>query len=340
MKTSSLNKELFFSKTNDYLNVYLPKQAVKSEKTIKTYADALTVFRRYLYEERNISIRSFRFEDCTRDLLLEYLSYLKENHKATSCNNRMAAIKSYLWYVADGDISMQSIALMASKVPRIREPKVTREIIQEEDFNALLDAPPNTRIGVRDRTIMILLYDSAIRVSELLSLDVSSINFSSSPIYIRIHGKGDKERIVTITEKTADHLRSYLKIYHTGNARDMPLFYTVIKGKTDRMSPGNVSRIINKYASAIRAEHSDLPDKIYPHMFRRTRACNLYQDGVELELVSRILGHASTQTTRIYATPSVEMMRKAMENLDSALPNEVPLWPDNESEIARLCGIR
>lgn len=252
----------------------------------------------------------------------------------------MAAIRSYLWYVADGDISMQSIALMASKVPRIREPKVVREIIQEADFNALLASPPNTRIGIRDRTIMILLYDSAIRVSELLSLDVSSINFSSSPVYIRIHGKGDKERIVTITEKTVAHLRMYLKIYHSDKTDDMPLFYTVIKGRTDRMSPGNVGRIINKYASAIREEHPDLPEKIYPHMFRRTRACNLYQDGVELELVSRILGHSSTQTTRIYATPSVEMMRKAMEHSDSSIPNESPLWPDDEAEIARLCGIR
>ena len=70
MKTSPLNKTLFFSKTNEYLNVYLPKQAAKSDKTIKTYSDALTVFRRYLYEERGISIRSFKFEECTRDLLL------------------------------------------------------------------------------------------------------------------------------------------------------------------------------------------------------------------------------------------------------------------------------
>ena len=340
MKTTPLNKTLFFSKTNEYLNVYLPKQAAKSAKTIKTYSDALTVFRRYLYKERGISIRTFKFEDCTRDLLLEYLSYLKKDHKATSCNNRIAAIKSYLWFVADGDISMQSIALMASKVPRIREPKVTREIIQEADFNALLVAPPNTRIGMRDRTIMILLYDSAIRVSELLSLDVSSINFSASPIYIRIHGKGDKERIVTITEKTASHLKAYLKVFHADGKKDKPLFYTVIKGRTDRMSPGNVGRIINKYASVIRPEHPDLPEKVYPHMFRRTRACNLYQDGVELELVSRILGHSSTQTTRIYATPSVEMMRKAMEHGDSALPDEKPLWEDDESELARLCGIR
>lgn len=340
MKTASLNKTLFFSKTNDYLNIYLPKQASKSDKTIKTYTDALTVFRRYLYAERGISIRSFKFEDCTRDLLLEYLAYLKENHKASSCNNRMAAIKSYLWYVADGDISLQSIALMASKIPRIREPKVCREIIQEDDFNALLSAPPNNKIGTRDRTIMILLYDSAIRVSELLAMDVSSINFSSSPTYIRIRGKGDKERIVTITEKTAGHLRAYLKLYHSCSNKDMPLFYTVINGRTDRMSPGNVARIINKYAAEIREEHPGLPDKIYPHMFRRTRACNLYHDGVEIELVSRILGHASIETTRIYASPSVEMMRKAMENEESTLPNESPLWLDNEDELAKLCGIR
>lgn len=340
MKTISLNKTLFFSQTCEYLNVYLPKQVIKSEKTIKTYKDALTVFRRYLTEERGVSIRTFKFEDCTRDLLLEYLSFLSLGHKASSCNNRMAAIKSYLWYVADGEISMQSIALMASKIPRIREPKVTRDIIQEADFSALLLAPPSTKTGKRDRTIMIFLYDSAIRVSELLALNVSSVNLSASPAYISVHGKGDKERIVVITEKTGQHLQHYLKVYHKAGAKDSPLFYTVIKGNTDRMSPGNVARIINKYADMIRPEHPNLPKQIYPHMFRRTRAANLYQDGIELELVSRILGHSSTQTTRIYATPSIAMMKEAMENVSESTFDEKELWLDDEEELARFCGLR
>lgn len=340
MKTISLNKTLFFSQTCDYLNIYLPKQAIKSEKTIITYKNALTVFRRYLLEEQCISIRTFKFEDCTHALLLEYLSFLSLEHKASSCNNRMAAIKSYLWYVADGDISMQSIALMASKIPRIRESKVTREIIQEADFSALLLAPPSTKTGVRDRTIMIFLYDSAIRVSELLALNVSSVNLSASPAYISVHGKGDKERIVVITEKTVRHLQYYLNIYHKADTKDMPLFYTIIKGNIDRMSPGNVARIINKYADIIRSEHPNLPKQIYPHMFRRTRATNLYQDGVELELVSRILGHSSTQTTRIYATPSIAMMKEAMEPKGESTSEEKELWLDDEEELARLCGIR
>ena len=332
--------ELFFSRTREYLDSYLALQCSRSPHTVKAYRDALTIFRRYVTSQ-GLSLKTFGFDNCTRDFLLGFLEYLQQcGYEKSSCNQRLAAIKSYMWYVADGDITWQQNALMISRVPFLKTADKERVTLSEECLKALFSAPGMDKRGVRDATIMILLYDSAIRVSELLSLDVSSINFSASPIYIRIHGKGDKERVVTITEKTASHLQAYLKVYHADGKKDMPLFYTVIKGRTDRMSPGNVGRIINKYASAIRPEHPDLPDTIYPHMFRRTRACNLYQDGVELELVSRILGHSSTQTTRIYATPSVEMMRKAMEHNNSAFPDEKPLWEDDESELARLCGIR
>ena len=75
-------------------------------------------------------------------------------------------------------------------------------------------------------------------------------------------------------------------------------------------------------------------------MFRRTRATNLYQNDVSLELVSRMLGHASTQTTRIYARPSIAMLKDAIEKSPYISPNEQPLWLDNEDELAKLCGLR
>ncbi len=84
----------------------------------------------------------------------------------------------------------------------------------------------------------------------------------------------------------------------------------------------------------------DLPDKVHLHMLRRTRATNLYQSNVELELVSRILGHASTQTTRIYARPSLEMIREAMDRSNPELNAEKPLWLEDEEEFAKLCGLR
>ncbi len=333
-------EKLFFSKTLDFLEHYLPEQVLKSRNTIETYRDGLTVFRRYLTDELHLSIRSFTFDDCTHDLLLSYLEFLKKSGNAeATCNNRLAAIRSYLWYAADVDISLQSVALGASHVPFLKVPKLTRETISDDDLAALLSAPPNTKIGRRDQMILILLYDSAVRVSELLSLDVSSVNLSAEIPYIRIYGKGDKERIVAISDSTAGHVRSYLKVYHPTGDTDAPLLYTIIKGHKDRMSVGNVERIIKKYASKIRPDHPNLPKSCYPHLVRRTRATNLYQDGTDLELISRILGHSSTETTRIYAIPSVEMMRKAMEN-GSLSTDEKPLWPDDEAEMARICGLR
>jgi site-specific recombinase XerD len=341
MKNSKLNQKLFFSGTNEFLNKYLPNQAVKSANTINTYRDALTIFRRFVTDVRKISIKKFLYVDCTHDFLLDYLAHLKTSGCAeTTCNNRLAAIRAYLWYVADGDVSMQSIALSASNVPFLKEPKVTRNIISESDFAALLSAPPNTKLGIRDRTIMILLYDSAVRVSELLDLNVSSLNLMTSTPYIKIHGKGDKERVVAITDKTVGHLKLYIRHFHPKAESNRPLFYTVIKGNMARMSPGNVARLIRKYAEQIRPQHPELPKQVHCHMFRRTRATNLYQNGVELELVSRILGHSSTQTTRIYATPSIEMMKEAMSSSNPNIPEEEPMWLDDEKELARLCGLR
>ena len=92
-------------------------------------------------------------------------------------------------------------------------------------------------------------------------MNVSSVNLEADIPYLRIYGKGDKERIVAITDKTADHLKNYLKVYHEVIEPDAPLIYTVIKGHKDRMSVGNVERIIKKYAAQIRSEYPNLPEQ-------------------------------------------------------------------------------
>ena len=332
--------KLFFSKTNDFLSYYLPCQAARSIHTIETYRDGLTVFRRYITNVRKISIKKFLFTDCTSELMLDYLGYLNsQGCEASTCNNRLAALRAYLWYASDMDISLQSIALSASHVPFLKEPKNEKQIIQDEDMKALLAAPPDTQKGNRDRMIMILLYDTAIRIAELLELKISSLKLTSVPS-IHIHGKGDKERSVSITDATVSHLKKYLRQFHPEMLPNQPLFYTKIKGSIAPMSPGNVSRIINKYADAIRSEHPNLPKHLHCHMFRRTRATGLYRNGVELEMISVILGHSSTETTRIYATPSIEMLGEAMSTANSTIPDETPEWEENEDELARICGLR
>ena len=107
---------------------------------------------------------------------------------AGTCNNRLAAIRSYLWYVADGEISMQSIALGASKVTFIKGTQKVKETIKPDDLAALLAAPSDrSKIGIRDKTILILLYDSAIRVSELRELTLESLKLNETIPYIYMY---------------------------------------------------------------------------------------------------------------------------------------------------------
>ena len=341
MKTNE--RTLFFSMTYEFLEIYMPKRLGRSAQTIRSYRDALTVFRRFLFEKKGISVSKFYMSDCNRECLDSFVAYMKESGSTSgTCNQRLAAIKSYMWFAADNDIALQSIALTVSKTPPCKTVKKEQELLSDDALASLFTLPPNSKLGLRDRTILIMLYDTAVRINELLSIKLKDLNASGSNPYVYIHGKGNKERIVALSEKTVEHLQNYLKAFHRNSDNDTFLFYTVIKGNVGKMSSGNVERLIQNYADKVRELGISIPEKVYPHMFRRTRATNLYRSGVELELISKILGHSMIETTKIYAIPSLEQMRNAMESVRTyGDQSELPLWEgSSEEEMARLCGLR
>jgi site-specific recombinase XerD len=133
-----------------------------------------------------------------------------------------------------------------------------------------------------------------------------------------------------------------MSIYHAdGCSPDDYLFYTVIKGKVGSVSMSTVERILQKYADEARKECPDIPKHVYPHLFRAERATHLYRDGVDSIMISKILGHSSVETTKIYALPSMDQMREAMNKVDMPTDAaEKPLWEGDEDEMARLCGLK
>ena len=194
--------------------------------------------------------------------------------------------------------------------------------------------------GRRDRVLLALLYDTAVRVSELTGIVLGDMTLNVKNPSIIIHGKGKKTRSIVLNKKCADLVKDYVLHYHEANALpDTPLFYTMIHGKVNPMSQRNVERIVKKYGDRIRKEHPSFPEKTYPHMLRRSRATGLYRDGVPLELVSAILGHASSETTKIYAIPSVEQMREALSKGQSDEEETEKIWEGKEAEIRRLFGL-
>ena len=345
--TKTLDKKLFFSMTLDFLNVYIPQDS-PSSKTVKTYRDGLTVFRRYVCEEKHLSIRRFRFDECTFDFVLDYRNWLLDDRKQarSTVNNRLAAIKSYVRYASARDVTLQQVFLSISEVPFLRIEKKILPIIEDtETLKALLDSPPNTRTGCRDTMILSVLFDTMIRADELIRISIGDLCMNAGIPYILIHGKGNKERTVSLSEKVIPLIKEYMKEFHGSSADipDFPFIYTVSHGEVHRMSERNVERIVKKYADITRQKYPSLPDPVYPHMLRRTRGTGLYRDGVPIEAIAVAMGHANVQTTRDhYAFPSLEQKRAAMEKGTGVISigNEEPEWPDDEDELARLCGLR
>lgn len=344
MKRKILKENLFFSMTWDYLNIFLPSQNQKSNKTVKAYCDALTIFRRYVSEECKLSIEEFEFEKLTYDFILDYRIFLEnKGYKPKTVNHRISVIAAYIKYVAMKKTELVQIYLNVSEVPYVKETQEIKEIIENpEALQMLLSSPKPSKIGIRDQIIMTILYDSAIRADELINLDLLDVNINNDVPYLRIYGKGSKERIVPISENTVLLIQNYIRIYHA-SGRSSPFIYTIINGRKNRMSERNIERILEKYGDIVRKIYSDIPARIHPHMLRRTRATGWYRDGMPIETIAVLLGHSNIQTTRkSYAKPSAEMLKSEISKSDTPLIEELSektLW-ENDDELARLCGLR
>jgi len=342
MSSDTVDK-LFFSMSYDFLENYLEKQTGRSKHTVKASRDTLTLFRKYINEKLKDSISKFQFADCNRACVIGFLEYLKERGNSPSTRNmRLSTLRSYLCYASGRDIALESIALEISRIPPFKEPKKVKETLTEKSISALLREPKHDMKGIRNTMIMILLFDTAARLDEVLSLQLGDMNLTAEIPYIKVRGKGNKERILSMTSSTVEHLKQYLLIFHNANSPEVTLlFYNTIKDNTGKLAESTVERFIQLYADSVRKNYPEMPEHVYPHMFRAYRATQLYQDNVPLDIVSRLLGHAQLETTRIYAKPSQKMLQDAINSIEPPLKyNKTKLWEGNEERLARLCGVR
>ena len=146
--------------------------------------------------------------------------------------------------------------------------------------------------------------------------------------------------------KDVDLINGVLQIWETKHDKprysEAPLFYTVIHGRQQKMSPDTVAAFFAKYGSMAKAVCQEVPEHIHPHMMRHTRAMHLYQSGMPMVLLSQYLGHAQVETTMIYAYADTEMKRAAIQKADAVrgtkpVPDEI--WADNEEMILKLSGL-
>lgn len=309
--------EPLFQLLHDYLKKYLPDQKYASPNTVKAYRTALNQFFEYVVQEKSIPLSEITFPVLDYDMVNAYLDWLVSEKKCSPAtrNHRLTCIRSFFAYAASRSTEYMAYQAALSKIPKQKAGKIPVEYMSEEAVQTILKQPDtSTRQGIRDQFFMVLLYDTAARVQEMLDLKVCDIRPGKTPTATLL-GKGSKVRTVPLMPETMEHFQNYLNVYHEGEGRysTQPLFYIVQHGTRNPMSDDNVRKFLKKYGDLARKICPEVPENIHPHLWRHSRSMHLYQHGMDLTLLSQWLGHANLETTLIYAYADTEQKRRAIE---------------------------
>jgi len=336
----------FFIYTSDFLHLRLREQELRSGNTVIAYRQGLNNFRLFLTERCKKSISKIFFDAITADIVREYLKHLTDNGAALSTrNHRLTCVKRYMLYCAERNVELTQFYIPVSKIKHVpvRPQKglwMTRDAVQ-----AVLAQPPKTRMGVRDRFFMVFLYGTGARVSEALGVRLKDIETLTRDPFVRLTGKGNKPRCVPLLDIALENLEYYISLYHPQRNPDDYLFYTIIKGRKDKMSVANAERFIKKYGMQARQACSQVPESVHPHLFRHCYGAHLYRMGFSLPVIAKLLDHESLNTTERYAETDAAMINQAFHTMEEAeaSSNPVPVskeWKHlDENTLAKLYGL-
>ncbi len=276
-----------------------------SRHTVLAYSSDLSQFLQHVAGASGRKVDDLRPRDITLPMVRGFLARLHDKRLSASTSARkLSALRTFIRYLnRESLLDDDPAALVAAP----KTPQTIPAHLTVEEMNRLLETPDgSTPLGRRDRGILELFYASGLRLSELVGLNLDSIDLSRR--IVRVLGKGRKERLVPFNTATAEALRTYLKDRMTGAAGiRSPLF---LNYRGERLSARSVDRLVRRYVARCGARFG-----ISPHALRHSFATHLLSNGADLRAIQELLGHARLSTTQRYTHVNtgqlIEVYRKA-----------------------------
>lgn len=332
----------FYRLVRGWLTVHLPRARRLSPHTIRSYKTAINTLLDYLRQTQHRQLADIDFDTITPTTISGFLVWLMDTRHltASSANQRLAAVKSFLSYCAGEDPALVAVWLDIKHVRPARSPERPPDALPVTAVDALIRAPgQDTPRAVRDTTIILLMFDTACRVQELLDLTPLDVATTPGRGTVTVTGKGRKARTIPIMDKTGRHLDHYLAVFHPDATANAPLFYTIRESRRHKMSQDNIAYLLNKHAATARAACPEIPKRVHAHQLRHARAMQMLRAGVPLPHIKEFLGHANITTTSIYATADSQMIREAIQRTASTTLDPAPTWTGDDNLILQLAGL-
>jgi integrase/recombinase XerD len=337
-----MNPTNFAKHLTSFFSIYLSRQKNVSKNTIYSYRDTFKLLLKYCQEVNKINAERITLEMLTAELIKDFLNWLEYERKcsASTRNQRLAAIHSFFRYVQGEDPAgiyhfQRVIAIPAKKTEKKviehLSPEVMKIIFQQPDKNSTK--------GRRDLTLLSVLYDTGARVQELIDIKVCDVILDQAPIVI-LTGKGNKVRRVPLMKNTAVLLQKHLSENNLNQQwkNEYPLF---VNNQRNKLTKEGIAYILNKYVKMARHVSPIVPEHVFPHILRHSKAMHLLQAGVNLIYIRDFLGHVDIKTTEVYAKIDTETKRKAIENAcPDIISTDMPDWSKDKNLLSWLLDLK
>lgn len=257
-----------------------------AKNTLSAYRSDLKEFFDFI-KEKNIQIEELKKEE-----ILAYIVNLKQKKRANSTISRqLAAIKAFFKFLQQEGIV---IINPTSDLEGHKKQKRLPQVLSIDEIEKILEKPKNNNpLGIRDKAMLETLYGAGMRVSELINLDVNSINTDLG--YVRCVGKGSKERIIPLGNQAILSLNAYLKGARNKLLKNPKEYALFLNQHGRRLTRQGFWKILKNYA-----QQAGIKKEITPHVLRHSFATHLLENGADLRSVQEMLGHVDVTTTQIY----------------------------------------
>jgi len=293
--------EMLLTTLVDSFFIYLESEKNMAQHTIKSYNSDWMDFFAFLEQEMGYSLERLELENIDHGIIRKYLAHLNgQGLSKPTLARRLAALRSFYRYLLRKEILSQN-PLKDVSTPKI--PKKLPRYLEQEEICKILEHPALAeRAGLRDRAVLELLYAAGLRVSELAGLDLENIDLSYG--YVRVFGKGGRERLVPLGRKAAAALAAYLeKVRPLWNTKKSKALF--INRQGGRLSDRSIRSIVKKYCLL-----ASVRECISPHGLRHSFASHLLDNGADLRVVQELLGHKKISSTQVYTHVSRSKLRR------------------------------
>ena len=317
--------------TTRFFASHLANERGVSQNTIGSYSDTLRLLIKHLCKKHSKQPENLGVEMLDPEAVLDFLDHLEHdrNNSPSTRNQRLAAIKSFLHYAAREN---PELMLPNERIQAIRSKKADHKpppSLTVGQVHAILDSIDTAPlIGLRDKALIQLLYNTGARVQEIADLCMGDLRFDA-PATATLTGKGRKTRTIPLWEETVQLIQAYLQAREHAGIRSDHLF---LNNKGEPITRFGIGRRIELHGKNAAGKCPELKEmKLTPHVFRHTTALHLIETGSDITIVKEWLGHADIKTASQYVEVSVARKRDALEKLPppgSGEPVEMPEWKE------------